>query len=98
MMWTSSAITVGTEPDVGAATGAGAVVSATAIPVLRTPEVDETAGQGHHGPADRDGPRVRKLVLGVLIQQRPADDVDVGRDRVERQDMDDPARRVQIGQ
>src|SRR5437867_5723107 len=85
-MFTPWAMTVGSAPE----------RSAPAITVLRAPEVDETAGQGDDRPDDRDRPRVRQLVLRMLLEQRPPDDVDVRRDRVERQHLNHPTGRMGI--
>src|SRR5690349_20347708 len=94
-MWRSSAMTVGR----GSRGAVFCSVSATAVPLFRLPEVDESEGPGEYRPAQREEPHVRGQVLGaVAVDQREADQVHVDGGGVPLKDLGDPARQVLAGE
>src|SRR5690606_41874899 len=85
-------MTVGTRPCVGS--------SATAVPLLRLPEVDEAEPPGQQRPAEPEGPHVRRQVGGtVVVDHGEADQVHrseerrVGKERRRRRWREDAMAR-----
>src|SRR5882757_2130420 len=85
-MCTSSTITVGTRLSVGCWSLSTLCCSATAILLLRLPEVDVAADTHDQGPADRRRPDVRRQLRGGdAVDQREAHQIDVDRGGVDVQ-------------